>query len=112
MSLRGRVAEDIALKFLEEHGLRLVKRNYYCRFGEIDLVMRQGLTLVFVEVRLRNSSRFGGAGESITARKRQRLRAAARHYMAAHREIPACRFDAVLLEGDKPPCWIENAFDE
>ncbi|MGH8679673.1 MAG: YraN family protein [Burkholderiales bacterium] len=112
MSGRGRAAEDAALEFLRDRGLTVLERNYRCRFGEIDLVMRQGHTLVFVEVRSRKSKYFGGALESITARKRDRLRAAARHYMAAHKEIPACRFDAVLLESDNAPHWIQNAFGD
>lgn len=112
MSASGRAAEDVALLLLQNHGLRLVERNYRCRLGEIDLVMRDGRTLVFVEVRARASIKFGGARESITARKRNRLRAAARHYMAAHGDVPECRFDAVLLEGDNLPNWIENAFGE
>ena len=112
MSLRGRNAEDAALRFLQARGLRLIERNYRCRFGEIDLVMRDAAQIVFVEVRMRSSSRVGGASESITAGKRSRLLTAARHFMSAHHDLPACRFDAVLLDGDTRIEWVRNAFGE
>jgi putative endonuclease len=112
MSARGRRAEDAALDFLRQKGMRLLQRNYRCRFGEIDLVMRDAQVTVFVEVRMRASSAFGGAVESITAAKRARLVATARHYMSAHARIPDCRFDAVLLNGDGRLEWLKNAFGE
>ncbi len=110
---RGGPAEQLAAAFLERRGLKILARNYRCRFGEIDLIAQSGPTLVFIEVRARKSDEFGGAAESITAAKRRRLIAAARHYLAARREWRACRFDVVLLNGDKPePEWIANAFGE
>jgi putative endonuclease len=113
MSGRGPMAEAAAEEFLSGRGLRLLERNYRCRFGELDLVMRDGETLVFVEVRYRGSNSFGGAVASMTAAKREKLLRAARHYMATRREIPACRFDAVLLSGDTQELeWIKNAFGE
>ncbi len=113
MSGRGALAEDNAAEFLKGRGLRLLERNYRCRFGEIDLIMRDGRTLVFVEVRYRRNKSFGGAIESITAAKREKLLRTVRHYMAATQEFPACRFDAVLLSGDTQELeWIENAFSE
>ncbi len=113
MSALGALAEDAAADFLTGRGLRLLARNYHCRFGEIDLIMTEGHTLVFVEVRYRRSKSFGGAVESITAAKREKLLRAARHYLAALKEFPACRFDAVLLSGDtKELEWIQNAFGE
>ena len=113
MSNRGTWAEDIAAAFLVKRGLKLLERNYRCRFGEIDLVLRDSRTLVFVEVRYRSSHSFGGAGESITTSKRKKLLRAARHYMAAHSAFPACRFDAVLLNGDTTAVdWIVDAFGE
>jgi putative endonuclease len=113
MSNRGAFAEDAAAQFLAGRGLRLLERNYRCRFGEIDLVLSDGRTLVFVEVRYRGNRSFGGAAESITPTKRAKLLRAARHYMAAHRSFPACRFDAVLLNGDTREVeWIVNAFGE
>ena len=113
MSELGALAEDAAADFLTGRGLRLLARNYHCRFGEIDLIMTDGHTLVFVEVRYRRSKSFGGAVESITSAKREKLLRAARHYLAALNEFPACRFDAVLLSGDtKELEWIQNAFGE
>ena len=108
----GQDAEDAAFDFLRKQGLSEVERNYRCRFGEIDLIMRDKETLVFVEVRKRSSNRFGGAAQSINARKKTKLLATARHYIAAMGKIPDCRFDAVLLNGDSPIEWIRDAFGE
>ena len=112
MNRRGVRSEDEALRFLRREGLKLEERNYTCRLGEIDLVMRDGATLVFVEVRMRRHHSFGAAAESITPRKRARLLAAARHYLAGQRAVPACRFDAVLIDNDGAPQWIKDAFGE
>jgi putative endonuclease len=112
MSDAGTQAEEQALGFLRSRGLHLKTRNYRCRLGEIDLIMTDGETLVFVEVRMRRNRAFGGAAESITPRKRTRLIAAARHYLAGKRALPACRFDAVLIESDAAPVWIKDAFGE
>src|SRR4051794_35668674 len=108
---RGRDAEDMAAAFLQARGLEILERNYRCRAGEIDLVAREGDTTVFVEVRQRASSLFGGAAASITAAKRVKLLKAARHYMSRLRTFPQCRFDALLIEGEPPRIeWIRNAF--
>ena len=112
----GDSAERIAETFLQGRGLTLVTRNYRCRFGEIDLIMQQGDTLVFVEVRLRRTRQgndFGGPAASITARKQARLVAAAQHYLAGMKQLPRCRFDAVLLNGlnAKDVEWLSNAFE-
>lgn len=113
MTASGAAAEDAAAAFLVARGLSLVERNYRCRFGEIDLILRDGRTLVFVEVRYRRSRAFGGAGESITSAKRTKLLRAARHYMASHQQLPDCRFDAILMHGDGAPIeWLVNAFGE
>ena len=106
----GGEGEDQAARFLARHGLTLVGRNYRTRLGEIDLIARDGATLVFVEVRLRSDGRFGGAVESITPRKRQRIVAAARRYLMRFPRVPACRFDVVCIEGAEPT-WIRGAFD-
>ena len=111
----GDSAERIAETFLQGHGLTLVTRNYRCRFGEIDLIMRQRDTLVFIEVRLRRSHKgndFGGPAASITATKQSRIIAAAQHYLAGVKQLPPCRFDAVLLNGlnVKDVEWLPNAF--
>ena len=86
------------------HGLTIVGRNFRTRFGEIDLIARDGPTLVFVEVRLRSSTRFGGAVESITAAKRSRLIQAAREYVARTGGEPTCRFDAILMQRVDASC--------
>jgi len=112
MNRRGVQSEDEALRFLRREGLKLEERNYTCRLGEIDLVMRDGATLVFVEVRMRRNHSFGAAAESITPRKRSRLLAAARHYLAGRGVMPVCRFDAVLIDNGGTPEWIKDAFGE
>jgi putative endonuclease len=112
MIKRGQEAEDTAFDYLCKHGLTEIARNYRCRFGEIDLIMRDVETVVFVEVRQRSSNFFGGALESIDARKKKKLLTAARHFMAAKGSIPDCRFDAVLLNGDNRIEWIRDAFGE
>jgi putative endonuclease len=94
----GARAEELAARFLARHGLDVVARNFRTRYGEIDLIARDGATLVFVEVRLRTSRRFGGAVASITAAKRERLRLAASLYLAQLGREPPCRFDALLLD--------------
>lgn len=95
----GARAETVAAEHLARHGLTIVARNFRTRFGEIDVIARDGRTLVFVEVRMRSSERYGGAAESITAAKRARLIAAARGYLATLRDEPPCRFDAILMHG-------------
>jgi putative endonuclease len=112
MSRAGIEAEDLALTYLQGQGLRLKARNYTCRLGEIDLVLLDGATLVFVEVRQRTHRTFGGAAESITARKREKLIATARHFLARQRSLPPCRFDAVLIDGEGQIEWIRDAFGE
>ena len=113
MTPRGRHAEDLAALFLQQQGLKLIVRNSRCRFGEIDLIAREGRTLVFVEVRMRASDQFGGAAASITAGKRRKLLRTARHYLAGATCTPACRFDALLVNGaDNSVEWLKNAFGE
>ena len=111
MNNRGKDAEARAARYLEACGLHIVERNYRSRYGEIDLIARDGVTLVFVEVRARSSNAFGGAAASITAAKRQKLTRTALHYLAGAGRTPQCRFDAVLLAGDDGPVeWIRDAF--
>ncbi len=113
----GLAAEQLAATFLTNNGLKLVTQNYHCRYGEIDLVMKEAKTLVFVEVRLRSNSQFGSAGASITIHKQQKLIATAQHYLQTHhttsRGDTACRFDAILMnKADLNSIeWVRNAFD-
>ena len=97
---------------MQARGLQPVTRNYRCRGGEIDLIMRQGDTLVFVEVRYRARASHGGAASSVTQRKQHKIVLAARHYFKQHainEASQACRFDVIAFEGDQP-YWIQNAF--
>ena len=110
---RGRLAEALAAEYLLARGLQLIEQNYSCRMGEIDLILVDGPTLVFAEVRLRRNRDFGGAAASITTAKRQRIVRAARHYLSGRPERP-CRFDVILLDALDPARieWIKDAFGE
>lgn len=111
----GAAAEDAACALLQRAGLQLLERNARYPFGELDLVMLDGRTVVFVEVRLRRDARFGGAMASIDAGKRRKLARAAEAWRLAnarHRDAP-CRFDVVatMPSPDGLRCeWIRNAF--
>ncbi len=106
----GGAAEEQAARLLAGHGLQILARNYRTRLGEIDLVARDGATLVFVEVRRRADMRFGGAAGSVDARKRARIAAAARHYLARLDREPPCRFDVVAIE-QQGATWLRGAFE-
>lgn len=106
----GREAEQRAEQYLQAQGLAPVTRNYLCRMGEIDLVMRDGPALVFVEVRLRRHRGFGDALASVDARKQQRLIRAAQHYLQRHPWDGPCRFDVVGLDAQNRISWIRDAF--
>jgi putative endonuclease len=111
MKSLGDAAEQAAERYLQQHGLRVLARNWRTRLGELDLVCDDRGTLVFVEVRRRSASRFGGAAASITPQKQARLVAAAQQYLATLARMPACRFDAVLLDGDKPIQWLQHIIE-
>ena len=110
--LQGRKAEDVACGFLQRNGLSLIERNYRCRYGEIDLIMQDDDTLVFVEVRYRNSNKFGDAAESVDGNKRRKLVFTANHYLQNTTFKQATRFDVIALAPDQSPQWICNAFME
>jgi len=107
----GAAAEGLALAHLEAHGLRCLARNFRTRRGEIDLVMRDGRELVFVEVRKRRGAAHGDGLESVTAAKRRRLAAAASAYLQRCRGNPPCRFDVVALDGAGGVTWVADAFN-
>lgn len=112
--LLGRDTEQRAERLLRRAGLRTLERNWRCKAGELDLVMQQGNTLVFVEVRRRSRRDRATAAESVDFRKRRRLVLAARHYLQSWRHEPACRFDVVTVDGptgSETLRWIEGAFD-
>ncbi|HEX9472949.1 MAG TPA: YraN family protein [Steroidobacteraceae bacterium] len=110
----GGDAEERAAQQLRAAGLVLLHRNYRCRLGELDLVAREGQTLVIVEVRLRSSPRFGGAAASITPAKQRRIVLATRHLLARYpslQKLPV-RFDAMLVAATEGPIeWLRGAFD-
>ncbi|SMF51367.1 putative endonuclease [Alteromonadaceae bacterium Bs31] len=107
----GDDAEYAALLHLEKNGLRLLHRNYQCKYGEIDLIMKTANTLVFVEVRLRKSSQFGSAAETVTAQKQQKVILSSQHYLLEKKlpENTAMRFDVVASDGHNLD-WIPAAF--
>ena len=111
MNGAGKRAEDLCAELMRGAGLEILERNWRSRQGEIDLIARDGATLVFAEVRLRRDARFGGAAESVTAAKRARLVAAARLYLAGHPEVD-CRFDVLLLDrlDASRVQWLRDAF--
>lgn len=113
-SEQGKLAETLAQQLLESHQLKLLKKNYFCRYGEIDLIMLDAHTLVFVEVRFRKSEQFGGAIESIDAKKQNKLRITAQHYMQKHNSKLNARFDVVILSSltdNSKISWIKYAFE-
>jgi putative endonuclease len=113
MNQAGREAEDKCAAYLERAGLEIVARNWRCRLGELDLVAREGETLVFVEVRYRRSERYGGAAGSIVARKRARLLAAAKLFLSGAGDR-SCRFDAMLVRSLAPLEieWLRDAISD
>lgn len=109
----GFAAEDNARIYLHSQGLKWIESNYRCRWGEIDLIMRDEQSLIFVEVRSRSSFSHGGAAASITYSKRQKLLKTASHYLVNRkiRDNHPARFDVFVFEGKTAqPNWIKNAF--
>lgn len=110
----GQRMELIACHYLEHHGLQLQARNYHARQGELDLIMTDQDTCVFVEVRYKRSLTFGSPLDSITFRKQQRVVLAARHYLMQHAVDMPCRFDVLGLSGSihaPDIVWVRHAFD-
>ncbi len=112
----GAAGENIAAHYLVQHGLKEVIRNFNCRMGEIDLIMTDQQTLVFVEVKYRKNNHFGGAVAAISNAKQGKLQKTANFYLQKQ-QLNAyntqCRFDVVALEGnlnDPMITWIKNAF--
>jgi putative endonuclease len=109
----GALAELWAVRYLQKQGLKLIVRNFRGRFGEIDLIMQDGASLVFIEVRLRRNTGFGGAAASIDRHKQQRIIRTAHQYLSELARTPPCRFDAVLMDDAEGlnAQWLKNAFD-
>lgn len=117
---QGEHTENLACQYLEKKGFKLIEKNFNCRVGEIDLIMKDNNSLVFVEVRYRRSNNFGSGAESITASKQAKLIKTASLYLQQHAKLdkyPA-RFDVVSITGFVETDninnihfnWIENAF--
>ena len=112
---RGDVVEDAALTHLQSHGLQLLARNAQARGGELDLVMLDADTVVFVEVRYRASAAFGGGFASVDARKRRKLVHAAQVYLLRNPKLASapCRFDVIDASGNPAAPqlqWLRDAF--
>ena len=109
---QGSLYEQKARAYLETQGLKFIAANQTFKCGELDLVMADGDTVVFVEVRQRKSNRFGSAVESIDYRKQQKWLNAANMWLFTRRnqslDTAKCRFDVVAFEGDNPPLWLPN----
>lgn len=113
---KGLRFEGQARRYLCAQGLRLLESNFRCRYGEIDLIMRDDDTICFIEVRFRKRLDFGGASASITPAKQRRIVKAALFYLSGKPQLMqrALRFDALLIQqqagGDHEYNWIKNAF--
>jgi putative endonuclease len=107
---QGRVWENAAMAYLQRHGLVLVEANFRCKLGEIDLIMREGSTLVFVEVRQRAAGAQVGAAASIGPSKVRRIVRAAQVYLQRCTRMPPCRIDVIAIDGEHIE-WLKNAID-
>lgn len=115
MRSTGNVFEERAYVTLQGAGLMLLARNYYTRHGELDLIMLDNQTIVFVEVRYRKNVRCGSALDSITSGKRTKLIRAAQIWLMSHPKHAhhACRFDVISYDGPPEQAqmdWLRNAF--
>lgn len=109
----GKAAEEKALEYLQKQNHQLVMRNYNCRLGEIDLVMRDGSCLVFVEVRSRTNPGYGSGIESITFAKKKKIIKSASHFIMKYNLENQCpiRFDVVSIDGRQGSMtWLKDAF--
>jgi len=113
LSLRqaqGQQWEQTALLYLQRRGLRRVEQNFRCKGGEIDLIMQDRDTLVFVEVRQRADMAHGGAAASITPAKIRRLVRAAQVYLLRFAVTPPCRFDVIAIDGEQLE-WLQDVIN-
>lgn len=108
----GREKEELAEEYLREQGYEILDMNFYGRFGEIDIIARDGETLVFAEVKYRKSERFGNSLEAVDTRKQKKICQTALYYLARHHisdSVP-CRFDVIGITGEEIT-HIKNAFE-
>lgn len=114
----GAWAEEIAWNHLHQHGWQLVERNFFCKGGELDIIVRQGAVLAFVEVKYRKRHTMGGAVASLTAKKQRRLIHSAKVFLQRYPLLGHldCRFDLIAISGTDSPHsqvqiqWLDNAF--
>ena len=111
----GASAEKSARNFPKNKNLKLVQKNYRTPYGEIDVIMQDQASLVFVEVRFRRTVAFGTPAETVNRQKQRKLRASAAHFLQQYQKFSnfPCRFDIVALTGDPETGtidWIQNAF--
>jgi putative endonuclease len=104
----GKAGEEAAVQYLRQHGYRILERNYRCRFGEIDLIARDGRMLAFVEVKTRRSQKYGPAAAAVTLQKQRHLIKASQAYLIQRKKAAElCRFDVVTVELDAQQPHIE-----
>jgi len=105
----GQAGENLAMNYLIKQGLTFVERNVSYRFGEIDLVMKKGKEWIFVEVKYRSKSQYGGAINALSSGQIKRLRRAAEHYIQLNNIDAICRFDLIAVDAGQIQ-WLPNAF--
>ena len=110
---QGRAGETAAASFLEKQGVSVLERNFFCRSGEIDLIGREGDTLLIVEVKMRTDNRQGSPCEAVDTRKQKKLCRVFDYYRMKHRldEYVPVRFDVVEVDSQYHCRWIKNAFE-
>jgi len=108
--LKGQQAEEVAYDYLSSQGLRLLARNYTARCGEIDLIMLDDNVLVFIEVRYRKNTQYGGAAGSVNYKKQQRIRNTAAVYLQKNGADYPARFDVCAIDANMHINWIQQAF--
>ena len=115
MKALGSKGEDVAAKFLKRNGYRIIARNYKTPLGEIDIIAKDGNTIVFIEVKTRTSYAFGYPFESVTTKKKQKLKNLALLYLKKHGHQSAARFDVISISSDNDMKMdiehIKDAFD-
>jgi len=115
---KGKAAEDIACRYLEKNGLRLIDKNFHSRYGEIDLIMQHHEAVVFIEVRYRKNQDYGGARASVTPAKQKKIQKTALYFMQLKGREFNARFDVIAMSDNNSPFddeplnieWIQNAF--
>ena len=105
----GQAGENLAMNYLIEQGLSFIEANVRYKFGEIDLVMKHGKEWIFVEVKYRSKTQYGGAITALSNAQIRRLRRAAEHYIQIQKIDAVCRFDLIAIDAGHVQ-WIPNAF--